>query len=98
MVRQFDFKIEFVSGISNAAADALSRFFIHGPEKEEDSELGIVLNNVSPVQEQADQAQENEDLRTLRYLSKSGTKPEKLAKGKTSDLYCYLRLFNKFSW
>ena len=26
MVRQFEFKIEFVSGISNAAADALSRF------------------------------------------------------------------------
>ena len=60
MVRQFEFKIEFVSGISNAAADALSRFFIHGPEEEEDSEPGIVLNNVSLVQEQPEQVQEDE--------------------------------------
>ena len=94
MVRQFEFKIEFVSGISNAAADALSRFFIHGPEEEEDSEPGIVLNNVSLIQEQPDQVQEDEDLRTLRDWIKNGTKPEKLAKGNTSELSCYHRHFN----
>ena len=47
IVRQFEFRIEFFSGISNAAADALSRFFIYGNDEEEDeTEPGIVLNNV----------------------------------------------------
>ena len=32
IARQFIFKIEFISGIQNAAADALSRYFIHGEE------------------------------------------------------------------
>ena len=36
IVRQFSFKIEFISGIQNAAADALFRFFIHGSEEVED--------------------------------------------------------------
>ena len=46
IVRRFKFKIEIVSGISNAAADALSKFFIYGDEEEDETEPGIVLNNV----------------------------------------------------
>ena len=32
IVRQVDFKIEFIDGHKNAAADALSRFFVYGEE------------------------------------------------------------------
>ena len=49
MVRQFEFKTEFVIGISNAAAYSLSRFFIYGDEEEDDSEPCIVLNNVGLI-------------------------------------------------
>ena len=42
MERQFEFKIEFVSGISNAAADALSRYFIYGPEEEDEEKANII--------------------------------------------------------
>ena len=69
MVRQFEFKIEFVSGISNAAADALSRFFIYGDEEEDDSEPGIVLNNVGLIQEQPGEVTQDEDLMTLKIGS-----------------------------
>ena len=47
IVRQFDFKIEFIDGHKNAAADALSRFFIFGEEEQtDDTEPGIILNNI----------------------------------------------------
>ena len=47
IVRRFDFKIEFIDGHRNAAADALSRFFIFGEkENTDDSEPGIFLDNI----------------------------------------------------
>ena len=46
-MRQFDFKIEFIDGHKNAAADALSRFFLYREEEpDEESEPGIILNNI----------------------------------------------------
>ena len=40
------FKIEFIIGVQNSAADALSRFFTHGIDGEEVEEPGIVLNKI----------------------------------------------------
>ena len=79
MVCQFKFKIELVSGISNAAADALSIFFIYGPEEEDDSEPVKVLNNVCLVQEHSEHM-----LNTLRKWVMSNTRPEKLLKGNSA--------------
>ena len=46
-MRQFDFKIEFIDGHKNAAADALSRFFINGEEdQDEENEPGIIVQDV----------------------------------------------------
>ena len=84
MVRQFQYKIKFVGGISNAASDALSRFIIYGPEDEDDSEPGIVHNNLCLVQEQSKQTQD-EDLNTLRKWIVSKTRPEKLPEGNTAE-------------
>ena len=74
MVRQFEFKIEFVSGISNAAADALSRFFIYDDEEEDESEPGIVLNNVGLLQDQSVEVEQ--DLMTLKKWILLKTRPE----------------------
>ena len=94
MVRQFEFKIEFVSGISNAAAYALSRFFIYGDKEEDESEPGILLNNVSLIQPV--EVTQDEDLMTLKKWIVSRTKPEKLIEGNSAELNCYHRHFDKF--
>ena len=96
MVRQFEFKIEFVSGISNAAADALSRFFIYGDEDQDKSEPGIVLNNVGLIQDQPVEVTQDEDLMTLKKWIVSRPKPEKLKEGNSGELNCYHRHFDKF--
>ena len=96
MVRQFEFKIEFVSDISNAAADALSRFFVYGDEEEDESEPGIVLKNVGLIQDQQVEVTQDEDLMTLKKWIMSRTKPEKLKVGNSAELHCYHRHFDKF--
>ena len=78
MVRKFEFKIEFVSGIINAAADALSRFLIYGDEEEDESEPGVVFNNVGLIQEQPVEVMQDEDPMTLKNGIVSRTKPEKI--------------------
>ena len=94
IVRQFEFRIEFVSGISNAAADALSRFFIYGNEEEEDeTEPGVVLNNVSL--NDSDQKQGDQDIETLKSWILSGAKPDKQEESNSNELNCYYRHFDK---
>ena len=95
IVRQFEFRIEFVSGISNAAADALSRFFIYGKDEEEDeTEPGIVLNNVRL--NDSDQKQGDQDIEILKSWILSGSRPEKQAESNSNELNCYYRHFDKF--
>ena len=71
IVRQF--RIEFISGIIYATADALSRFFISGnDEEEDDTEPGIVLNNVRL--NDSDQKHRDQDIETLNSWILSGSK------------------------
>ena len=47
IVRQFDFKIEFLDEHKNAAAVALSRFCVSGKEEtNQDCEPGILILNI----------------------------------------------------
>ena len=88
IVRQFEFKIEFVSCISNAAADALSRFFIYGQVEESESEPDFVLKNVYLVQEHSKQTH-GEDLITLKKCIVTKTRTEKLHECNLAELNCF---------
>ena len=46
IIRQFDFKIKFIDGQKNAAADALSIYLFGEEENDDDSEPGIIVNNM----------------------------------------------------
>jgi hypothetical protein len=96
IVRQFEFKIEFVSGISNAAADALSRFFIYGPDKEEIGEPGIVLNQVRVIEQIETEQCGDQDLITLKKWIATRSMPDKVDEGMSSELKFYFRNFDKF--
>ena len=65
-MRQFDFKIEFIDGHKNAAVDALSRFFLYGEEEpDEESEPGIILNNIRIPSLLNEKQSNDDDIRQL---------------------------------
>ena len=64
IVRQFEFKIEFLSGISNAAADDMSRFIIYGSDEEEIGDPGMVLNQERVIEESETEQCGDQDMNT----------------------------------
>ena len=81
IARQFAFRIEFVSGTQNAAADALSRFFLFGGKEVEDvEEPGIALNNIQ-IEKHTKATKSDENLEILREWIVKGAKTERLEGG-----------------
>ena len=74
IVRQFTFRIKFISGAQNAAADALSRYFLFGGEEEEEvEEPGIVLNNIQMNERNTTTRTSHKDLESLRTWIEKGS-------------------------
>ena len=96
IARQFILKIEFISGIQNAAADALSRYFIHGEEGDDEIEKpGIVLNKIQIAADTYVESMD-ENLERLRAWIVKGFRPEELEEGASSELKSYFANFEKF--
>ena len=95
IARQFNFKIEFISGVQNAAADALSRFFTHGLDGEEVEEPGIVLCKIQTVLDTHVESSD-ENLETLRGWIVQGCRPENLSENASQELRSYFANFGKF--
>ena len=96
-MRQFDFKIEFIDGHKNAAADATSRFCIYGEEEpDEENEPGIILNNMrAPCLLNKSQSNDG-DIRTLCDWILKGERPVELDDQCSEDLESFQRHFTKF--
>ena len=78
IARQFAFRIEFVSGTQNAAAEALSMFFLFGEDEADNvEESGIVLNNIQ-FEKHATAKKSDENLEILREWIVNGSKPARL--------------------
>ena len=86
IARQFAFRIEFLSGTQNAAADALSRFFLYGGEEVENfEEPEIVLNNIQ-VEKHTAATTSDENLEILREWIVKGSKSARLESGVSTEL------------
>ena len=97
IVRQFDFKIEFIDGHMNAAADALSRFVIFDEEEtNEESEPGIILNHIRIPRLLNEKQSNDDDIRQLCEWIIAGKRPEKINDGSLSDLMNFYKHFPKF--
>ena len=81
----------------NAAADALSRFFMFGEEEtNEESEPGIILNNIRIPSLLNENQSNDDDIRHMCEWFIAGKRPEKLDDGNPPDLMNFYMHFPKF--
>ena len=82
--------------MQNSAADALSRYFTHGIEGDEEvEEPGIILNKIQAVLETHVESS-HENLETLRAWIVKGFRPDKLAESASREIKSYFANFEKF--
>ena len=100
-VREFDFKIEFISGVQNVVADALSRFFLEDtcePDERDGDDPGIVLNSIITIPHTLNikQATDPDIARLFQWLTGGEEIPQELGEDATIELKKYHRAHATF--